>query len=164
MLCTITGHRPQSFSFGFDETAPACTSLKAKIKNELTKLIETGVDSFITGMALGVDIWAAEIMIGLKELYPQLKLYAAIPCPGQDKLWSEAQRKRYNLLLTKCDRRIMLSESCTKSCMLERDRFMVTHSDVVLAVRNGKPTGGTAYTVDYTRKLGKKIIIIDAPN
>ena len=32
MLCTITGHRPQSFPFGFDEAAPACLALKAQIK------------------------------------------------------------------------------------------------------------------------------------
>ena len=47
--------------------------------------------------------------------------------------------------------------------MLDRDRFMVEHANVVLAVWNGKPAGGTAFTVDYARRSGKRIIIIGAP-
>ena len=164
MLCTITGHRPDSFPFGYDETASACITLKTEIKKELVRLIESGIDSFITGMALGVDIWAAEIIIELKDIYPELKLYAAVPCPDQDKFWSSAQQKRYYSILQKCDRRFMLSSSYYKCCMLDRDRFMVKHSDIVLAVWNRKRTGGTAYTVDQARKLGKQVIIIDAPS
>lgn len=163
MLCTITGHRPQSFPFGFDEAAPACLALKAQIKKELSALIDSGVDSFMTGMALGVDTWAAEMIIELRKNHTGIRLYAAVPCPGQDAKWSEPQRSRYASVLDACDRRFMLSDRYTPSCMLERDRFMVEHANVVLAVWNGKPTGGTAFTVDYARRSGKRIIIIDAP-
>lgn len=38
---------------------------------------------------------------------------------------------------------------------------MVDNADLVIAVYDGSSSGGTAYTVDYARKQGKKIIIIN---
>ena len=40
---------------------------------------------------------------------------------------------------------------------------MVDNCDVLIAIYNGEPKGGTAYTVNYARRLGKEIVIID-PN
>ncbi len=50
-----------------------------------------------------------------------------------------------------------------KNCMLERDRFLVEWSSCLLAVYNGERRGGTAATVRYAEKAGRKIILID-PN
>ena len=38
---------------------------------------------------------------------------------------------------------------------------MVDNSDVLIAIFNGDPKGGTAYTVNYARKKGKEIVIIN---
>ena len=40
---------------------------------------EEGVTHFISGMAQGVDLYAAEIVLELKEQYPQITLECAIP-------------------------------------------------------------------------------------
>jgi len=45
--------------------------------------------------------------------------------------------------------------------MLERDRYLVEHSDCLLAVYNGDQQGGTAATVRYAKQAGRKIILID---
>ena len=56
--CAFTGHRPQSLPFGFDESDKRCTSLKSVMRDQIVALIENeGVTHFITGMALGVDMW-----------------------------------------------------------------------------------------------------------
>ena len=58
--CAFTGHRPQSLPFGFDESDKRCTSLKSVMRDQIVALIENeGVTHFITGMALGVDMYAA---------------------------------------------------------------------------------------------------------
>ena len=65
--CAFTGHRPQSLPFGFDESDKRCTSLKSVMRDQIVALIENeGVTHFITGMALGVDMYAAEIVLDLK--------------------------------------------------------------------------------------------------
>ena len=78
--CAFTGHRPQSLPFGFDESDKRCTSLKSVMRDQIVALIENeGVTHFITGMALGVDMYAAEIVLDLKSKYPHITLESAIP-------------------------------------------------------------------------------------
>ncbi|MDO4549571.1 MAG: putative molybdenum carrier protein [Clostridia bacterium] len=58
---------------------------------------------------------------------------------------------------------VVLSPSYHKSCYHLRNRYMVDNSDALMAVWDGKPTGGTAYTVNYAHSQGKQVIIIN-PN
>ena len=53
--CTFTGHRPSSYSFGYDEEATDCQRLKIAMLSQVTALVENGVTTFLTGMALGAD-------------------------------------------------------------------------------------------------------------
>lgn len=45
--------------------------------------------------------------------------------------------------------------------MLDRNSLLVDSAAFLLAVYNGEWRGGTAATVRYARKLGRKIIILD---
>ena len=79
--CCFTGHRPKSLPFGYDEGAEGCKRLKALLTESIEKQItENGVTHFISGMAMGVDIYAAEAVLELKEKYPHITLECAIPC------------------------------------------------------------------------------------
>ena len=56
--CAFTGHRPQSLPFGFNEADERCITLKQKLRDEIIRQIEeNGVTHFITGMAIGVDMF-----------------------------------------------------------------------------------------------------------
>lgn len=78
-LC-FTGHRPNKFSFKYDESHPDCIKIKNLFKEKTEKAILRGCELFVVGMAIGVDIWSAEILLELKKTYPHIKLEAAIPC------------------------------------------------------------------------------------
>lgn len=54
-----------------------------------------------------------------------------------------------------------VSRTSRKNCMLDRNRFLVDHASMVLAVYNGTRRSGTGATVNYARKLGREIIVID---
>ena len=80
--CAFTGHRPKGL--GYPESDGRCTALKEKLRSLIVKLIEEeGVTHFISGMAQGVDMYAAEIVLELKEKYPQITLECAIPYEGR---------------------------------------------------------------------------------
>lgn len=68
--CAFTRHRPTRLAFKFDETHPACIELKHVIKKQVVRLYNRGVRKFYTGCALGVDMWAGEIVLALKARYP----------------------------------------------------------------------------------------------
>lgn len=140
--CAFTGHRPQSLPFGFDESDKRCTSLKSVMRDQIVALIENeGVTHFITGMALGVDMYAAEIVLDLKSKYPHITLESAIPCETQAIKWSVASRERYYNIAAKCDKETMLQREYTPDCMDKRNRYMVDHADYILAVWNGVADG-----------------------
>jgi uncharacterized phage-like protein YoqJ len=53
LTCAFTGHRPSSFHFGYDEQHPDCVKLKLIMASQIAALIDNGVKTFLTGMALG---------------------------------------------------------------------------------------------------------------
>ena len=160
LTCAFTGHRPSSFHFGYDEQHADCVKLKLIMASQIAALIDNGVKTFLTGMALGTDIWGAEIVLALKEQRPDLRLIAVLPCETQANKWSVEQRERYFNILPKCDDVVYISRHYTKDCMYRRNRWLIDHSSFVLAVYNGTPKGGTAYTVNYAYAKKRAVILI----
>lgn len=159
--CAFTGHRPQNLPFGFNEEDERCIDLKKTLREQIINLIENeGVTHFISGMAIGVDMYAAEIVLGLKASYPGITLESAIPCESQAAKWSEALRDRYFDIASKCDKETLIQTHYSPDCMDKRNRYMVDHADVLIAVWDGSPSG-TGKTVRYAHQQGKSVTIID---
>lgn len=158
--CCFTGHRPKFMPWGYNENSPLCLKFKEDLKEILDRAIKSGFTVFLTGMAEGFDMIAGETILELKKQYPKVKLIAVVPCIGQEEKWSEAQKKRYGVLLNKCDEKVVLSKKYTPTCLQERNEYMVNQSSVVIACYNGKPSG-TAKTVRYAKEKGCKVRIIN---
>ena len=139
LTCAFTGHRPSSYRFGYDEEHPDCCKLKALMTLQIVSLIENGVTTFLSGMALGADIWGAEIVLACKKQYPQkgIRLIAVLPCESQADRWSVEQRERYFNILAECDETVYISRHYTRDCMFRRNRWLIDHANFVLAVYNG---------------------------
>lgn len=158
--CAFIGHRPSHFPFQYDETHPDCLCLKQRLQTEITKLIYEGVTTFLTGMALGVDTWAAEIVLEEKQQHPALRLVAVIPCETQASKWSGTQRDRYYNILSQCDEEVYVSRRYTSGCMFARNRYLVDHCDILLAMYGGIEKGGTAYTLHYAQSKKRRVLVI----
>ena len=63
--------------------------------------------------------------------------------------------KRFHL--EKMDDVIVLSEHYYNGCFLKRNDFMLNHVAALLAYFDGKPTGGTFYTVRNAKRLSLQI-------
>lgn len=160
--CCFTGHRPQKFHFGYDEEYEDCIRLKVVLAREIKAMLDNGVTTFYTGMAMGTDMWCAEIVQSFQEDLPKLgiKLNAIIPFEGQANKWSNDYRERYFNILAKADNELILNNHYTKACMHQRNRYMVDHSTHIIAVFNGS-AGGTKNTLDYAKNKNLTIITID---
>lgn len=157
----FTGHRPQSlYGFDFNENNLKIIRLmKVMIERYI---IKRGVTTFISGMALGVDQWAAQIVIELKKKYPNIKLVCAIPCQNHSSRWSKEQVFTYNNILKKADYVHMVSdEPYAPYLMIVRDKWMVDHAKYTFAVWNGKESGGTWKTIQYARDRQRSIVRLD---
>jgi len=81
--CAFTGHRSQKFPWRFNEEDPRCIALKAVLTEQIKVLVKAGITQFASGMAIGVDCWAAQIVLALRESDPTLKLHCVLPCKKQ---------------------------------------------------------------------------------
>lgn len=161
--CCFTGHRPQSLPWGANEQHPDCVRLKELLRQEIQRLItENNVTHFISGMAIGTDLIAAEAVLELKKQYPQITLESAIPHEEQAARWTVAQREKYYDIASRCDTETMLQGAYTADCFRKRNQYMVDCSAYVIAVWNGKPSG-TGQTVMLAREKNRHLTIID-PN
>ena len=138
--CVFTGHRDLGEDFS-----------KSLLKKTIEGLIKEGVENFYNGMAIGFDLIAAECVLSLRRKYPQVKLIACVPCYGQEKYFSDADKKRYVKILKKANETVILADHYYQGCMQNRDKYMVEHAEVMIAYCK-KTTGGAAYTVKLFQK------------
>lgn len=178
-LC-FTGHRPNKLG-GYDERNPTANTCKALLSRLLEKAYQQGFRKFISGMAIGVDTWAAEAVIELRKKHPDVKLIAAVPFPQQACAWPSYSEQRWWQILRGCDElwltnrdeettmdaltmELQLKDAADQSMVSYwlngRNQWMVDRSDCVLAVWNGSP-GGTGNCVKYAQSKGKKIICVN---
>ncbi|MBQ9168990.1 MAG: DUF1273 family protein [Oscillospiraceae bacterium] len=161
--CAFTGHRPTRFSFKYDETHPSCIELKKVLAEQIDFLYRQGITDFYTGCALGIDLWAGEAVLALMELHPEIKLHCVVPFAAQDRKWTPEQQARYRALLDRSSDVFMTQEKYSEDCYYIRNRYLVDHADVVLAVYDmqANKRSGTGYTIHYAQAQSKPIIVID---
>ena len=154
--CCFTGHRPNKFSFGYNENHADCIKLKKILQEEILAKIDKGVNTFICGMAMGVDIWCGEFVAEIKGKY-KLKLVAAIPFLQQSDSFSRDYKMRYKNILRKCDDYEIITPQFEKWSFIKRNTYMVDNSGHMIGVFFPGEKGGTKFTVDYAFK--KKISV-----
>ena len=159
--CCFTGHRPQSLPWKYNESGEEFEKFKLTLKNKIINSIQEGYLHFISGMAMGLDLIAAEIILELKDNYPSISLECAIPCKNQTFRWSPSYRQRYKNVVNQADKISMISDTYyTSGCMEKRNKYMVDNSNKIIALYLNIP-GGTKQTLDYALEQGLKVDIIN---
>ena len=165
-VCCFTGYRPHRFPFEQDGLRPE--HVKHALRRQIRRLFHEGYRVFITGMCVGVDLWAAAEVLALQNLHPDIRLIAAVPFAGQERRWAAADQQEYRRILAGCTRveTLFTADEAQKypaQCYRNRNRWMVDNADTVMAVYTPIDTdrrSGTAATVHYARKKLKRIVYI----
>ena len=145
----FTGHRLISSA----EYPVIRDSLEANIR----RLYSSGSRDFLCGGALGFDTLAARTIIGLKKELTGIRLIMIIPCQEQSIRWKQSERDLYQEILDKADQVEILSPFYYEGCMLNRNRYLVDHSEICVCYLKHM-RGGTVYTVSYAVKKGLEVI------
>lgn len=152
MIVAFTGHRPDKIG-GY--TLPNATYIHICQQLEKT-LKELQPEKAISGMALGVDQYAASVCIKLG-----IPFIAAIPFSGQEKAWPEKSQRAYQALLSKAAEKIIVCDGgYAASKMQLRNEWMCDNCDTLIAVWDGT-AGGTANCVKYAQSINRDIIFIN---
>ena len=179
----FTGSRPDKLG-GYDENNATAIKVKAKLRVLILQAIARGFERFWTGMAQGIDTWAAEIIIDLIDEGADIQLLASVPFLTQPRAWEknqpaierwmrilsraseiyvvcpELETMDYDTIIAKLvdEPQTRLASWQVSAWMQTRNEHMVNNSDTVLAIWDGT-SGGTANCVRYAKKRGNPIVI-----
>ncbi len=148
--CCFTGHRPEKL--GASEAV-----VVAGLKKEIRTAITDGFSVFISGMARGVDLWAAEIVLTLRDEGTAIRLVCANPYRGFENRWSREWQERYRRVMERADLVRFICPEYNRYCFQRRNEWMVNRSARVIAIYNGK-AGGTRNTIEYAKAHGIQVV------
>lgn len=156
----ILSEKSKSLAFTGHRTVPVekQDEIRARLVEAVSVASKSGITCFFSGMAMGFDLMAAETVLSLKGRFPDIRLIAVIPFRRQSCRWPSMEKERYQNIISRADRVIVLSEHYFHGCLLKRNDFMLEHSCGVIAFYDGKPLGGTFYTCREAGKRGIDIV------
>lgn len=146
--CCVTGHR--------EIPADKLAYVKTELRKAVMAAADDGYTRFISGGAAGADLLFAAIVADLKKQGRPLSLETALP-------YSNRKRSRdqcFQKMLAACDEVKAFSERYSRGCYFVRNRYMVDESSRVIAVYDGRDSGGTVYTMQYACTKGKAVQVI----
>lgn len=165
LSCAVTGHRPTRFKWKYKENNNGCRRLKRRMRDQFILLYENGCRHFWVGGALGVDMWAGEILLEMKgdPQYSEIELHLALPFAGYDSSWDPKSKSRMALIRKNCASSIIVGTvDKPAENYKKRNYYMVDHADVLLAVYDNDRSirSGTGMTVNYAKKKELRIVLI----
>lgn len=156
----FSGHRPEKLPGAGKDENTETRFIKELLKKKIQKCISEGYVRFLSGVARGIDLWAAEIVLEFKESNPVIELICVKPIISQGESFPDADKQLYNKIIRSADSVICTSDTYKRSCYMIRNRYMVDNSDKLIAFVKSYRSG-TGQTINYAKKTGKKTDIID---
>ncbi len=145
--CCVTGHR--------DIPDVEIPKIKAALEAEIAKAVQDGFTEFLSGFADGVDQYFAELIADKKNTHSELRLVAVLPYRAR--IVSLEKEETAKALLAVCDDVVVIQEKSDPSVYAKRNRYLVENADRVIAVYDGRETGGTVGTIRFAHMLQKEL-------
>ncbi len=150
----FSGYRLRKFSATDDLVV-----VQQRLAATINACVQKGYHTFLSGMADGFDMMAAEEIVKIKALDAQITFIAAIPCYHWRTLSPHEQG-----ILDAADTVVAVAEKAGTAAYHMRNRYLVDNASLLVCYYSGTP-GGTRYTVNYAKSKGLEIInIFDVMN
>jgi len=149
----FSGHRPEKLPGKGIADRSETLFIKELLRTKIEQSIREGYTRFYSGVARGIDLWAALAVLDFKKVCPEIELICVKPVENQGYNFPESDRILYDSVIKRSDSVICTSAEYSKSCYAVRNRYMVDHSDKLIAFVNSYRSG-TGQTINYARRKG----------
>lgn len=142
----VTGYKMHELGI-FDDKNPGIRYIKKALENRLRVLIDDGLEWVILSGQLGVETWAAEVVMDLKDEFPELKYALLTPFIDQEKRWNEAKQEKYEEILHQADFHRNLTSIPYEAPwqFIEKNKFFLRNSDGILIVYDEETDGSPKF-------------------
>lgn len=134
--------------------------LQSFLLREIRDAAAEGADTFYSGLATGIDLIAAELVLAERQQHPHLRLIGVKPFPQQGNSLDAELRARYQAVEQAADEIICVSSHYHQGCFSMRNQYMIDHSSRLIAVVK-EMQSGTGQTIRMAQKAGLTLRIID---
>ncbi|MCQ2417360.1 MAG: SLOG family protein [Oscillospiraceae bacterium] len=150
----ISGHRPEKLPEG----APLRMMLSL-LYREIEDAIADGASAFYVGMSLGIDLWAADIILYFRRQHPNIRLICAMPYPEFNHHLQGSTRYHFQSVLHAADAVIQVCPHYHPGAFRMRNQYMVDHCRRIIAVAEDSHSG-TGQTIRMAKQAGMEMRII----
>ncbi|OZM57325.1 hypothetical protein CIB95_07625 [Lottiidibacillus patelloidae] len=149
----VTGYKAHELGI-FDNKHPGVRIIKQVVKTKLISLIEEGLEWVIISGQPGVEIWAGECVVELKEKYENLKLGVLTPFFNQEERWKDDAKERYNQLLLEADFVDSISKKPYEdpSQLRIKNQYLVSKTDGLVILYDEDKPGSPSYYLTEAQK------------
>lgn len=114
--------------------------------------------TFLSGMAEGFDLLAAERVLAARASGKSFRLGCIVPYMGQINTLHGVDRERYQRVLSLADEVLTMEEIYSHGVYYRRNTYLVSEADLLIAYFDGIYKGGTADTIRRARRVGREVI------
>lgn len=162
MVVSFTGHRPEKIAGWSGDPVGVERAIRKEVSKHIRALALEGAEEFVSGMAPGFDLWAADELLRLRDegvVGEGVRLVAAVPYPQFSASFDESQRVLYEKVVARAEEVVYVAPQYVRGCYQRRNDLLVERADVVLAYYEGTE-GGTRYTFERGAKMGRRVVNI----
>lgn len=127
------------------------------LKDAIRGLYNEGYRTFMSGMAAGFDLAAAEAVLSLRNELPGIRLACIVPFEGHENRFEREDSGRFANIMDTADETVTLSDRYTPYAYARRNDFLVDNSTAVIAYFSGRKSG-TGYTVKRASAKSSRVI------
>lgn len=153
----VTGYRPQELGI-FNDKHPGIPIIKKALENQFRILIDEGLEWIIISGQQGVETWAVDVWLALKNEFEHLKYSVITPFLDPHKNWNEMKQMRYEELIAKADYVTAVTKRRYEAPwqFIEKDKFIIANTDGLLAVYDEDNEGSPKYVLRLAEKYQEK--------
>lgn len=169
----ITGHREKNipdYNNNPELRSITLAAVKLMLYRYIDMAIASGYTNFISGLAMGTDLWAADYIIKKRRINKNIRLFGAMPYLRHAERYPLSYvellrnvEKSADLLITVNDNPDIMygspsvNKKNSKTLYRDRNYYMIDHSSAVIAFFNDNCNwSGTAQTLNYAVRKKRK--------
>ena len=131
----ITGYKPHELGI-FNDNHVGIGIIKRAIENHLRTLLDDGLEWVVISGQQGVETWAGQVVLELKNEFPELKYSLITPFLEQEKNWNEHKQATYSHILQNADFVTIVTKRPYEAPwqFIEKDKFIIENTDAALLI------------------------------
>ncbi|SFP98046.1 DUF1273 domain-containing protein [Salibacterium halotolerans] len=153
-VLAVSGYKPRELGI-FNPEAEEIGYIKKTVKARISGFLEQGLEWVVVSGQPGVEQWAAEVVMELKQEGCSLRLAVLPPFLHQDSIWPDHAKERYQKIIAEAD----YSEAVSKKeyenpgQLRAKNDFIIMKTDALLVLYTEDQPGSPEY---YLEAAGRR--------